>query len=114
MRHLRPAVEADELPRLWADPQRSLCFPVANGLPVGGIRMNLEGREPAGLLEPGAEADRFCEQLAADLTALEDPRTGCRLIRRVARTAELYQGPHIDELPDLLVEWSDDGPVANT
>ena len=115
VRPLRPAAQAaDELPRLWADPERSLCFPVANGLPVGGIRLNLAGREPAGRLQPGAEADRFCEQLATDLTALEDPETGRPLIRRVVRTVELYQGPHVAELPDLLVEWSDEGPLGNT
>ena len=32
----------------------------------------------------------------------------------MVRTADLYDGPHIDELPDLLVEWCDDGPLANT
>ena len=114
VRRVLPSPPPDELPRMWADPARSLCFQVANGLPVGGIRLNLAGREPAGRLTPGVEADRFCDRLAADLTALEDPRTGRQLIRRVVRTADLYDGPHIDELPDLLVEWCDDGPLANT
>jgi len=108
------AASANELPRLAADPERSLCFPVANGFPVGGIRLNLIGREPAGLLEPGEEANRFSDQLAADLTALEDPYTGRPLVHRVSRTAEFHEGPLVANLPDLLVEWSDEGPLANT
>jgi predicted AlkP superfamily phosphohydrolase/phosphomutase len=111
---VRPGPASDGLPRLSVDPEHSLCFPVSNGLPVGGIRLNLRGREPAGRLEPGAEADRFSDRLAADLLAIRNLDTNRPLIRRVARTRELYRGDRIDELPDLLVEWADDGPLANT
>lgn len=113
VRPLRPDAPHDELPRHSVDPQRSACFPVANGLPVGGLRLNLIGREPEGVLAPGPEADRFCETLAADLGAVVDADTGRPLVRRVVRTRDLYRGPRVDDLPDLLVEWSDEGPVGN-
>jgi len=90
-----------------ADVDRSRCFPIPNGYPVSGIRLNLAGREPRGVLEPGAEADRFCLELTRQLLAITDERTGGPLISRVLRTQELYDGPRGDALPDLLVEWND-------
>ena len=113
VRPLRPDARPDELPQHAVDPQRSLCFPVPNGLPVGGIRLNLAGREPAGMLDPGAEADRFCEELAADLAAVTNADTGRPLVRRVVQTKDLWPGPLVQDLPDVLVEWSDEGPLGN-
>lgn len=86
----------------------SRCFPVANGLAVGGIRLNLAGREPRGTLQPGASTDAFIAELCASLAEIVDQRTGRPLIRRVWRTCDVYEGPCLDALPDLLVEWSDE------
>jgi predicted AlkP superfamily phosphohydrolase/phosphomutase len=92
--------------RIQAEAGESRCFPIPNGFPVSGIRLNLVGREPQGMLRPGAEADAFCEQLTRDLLAIVDQRTGGPLIAAVDRTQALYQGDRLDALPDLLVEWS--------
>jgi predicted AlkP superfamily phosphohydrolase/phosphomutase len=101
-------------PSLRIDAVRSACFPVNNGLAVGGIRLNLAGREPSGRLQPGTEADAFCRRLTEDLLAIIDDRTGRPLISSVVRTSELYSGEHLRALPDLLVEWSDDAPLGST
>ena len=93
---------------------RSRCFPLANGLAVSGIRLNLEGREPSGTLRPGDEADRFVEQLESDLLAIMDDTTGAPLVARVARTRDLYRGEHLGALPDVLVEWSDRTAMGST
>lgn len=98
---------------LAAHLQASPCFPVGNGLAAGGIRLNLKGREPAGILEPGREANDFCRKLSDDLLAIIDERTGRPLVRRVIRAGELYQGERLSDLPDLLVEWSDDTPTGS-
>ena len=95
------------------DPCSSYCFPVNNGLVVGGIRLNLVGREPHGVLEPGAVAEAFCDELIADLLGIVDERTGNPLVRRVMRTARLYDGEHLNHLPDLLVEWNDEIPTGS-
>lgn len=114
-RGARPSAERSRtVPRLAVDAANSLCFPVRNGSAVSGIRLNLAGREPAGRLEPGAEAEAFCSRLRADLLGIVDERTGGPLIQRVVRTSELYEGPHLDLLPDLLVEWSDEVPTGST
>jgi predicted AlkP superfamily phosphohydrolase/phosphomutase len=102
------------LPTIGVDVSASRCFAVGNGLAVGGIRLNLAGREPRGILARGAEAEAFVEQLSADLLEIVDDRTGRPLVRRVLRTAELYQGPHLEDLPDILVEWSDDVATGST
>ncbi|HEY7894126.1 MAG TPA: alkaline phosphatase family protein [Gemmatimonadaceae bacterium] len=88
-------------------PALSRCFPVPNGLAVSGIRLNLAGREPRGILAPGDDAARFVDRLEADLLAIVDETTGAPLVSRVVRTRDLYQGDHLDDLPDLLVEWSE-------
>lgn len=101
-------------PKLKIDCEKSLCFPVNNGMSVGGIRLNLSGREPNGRLRPGAETDAFIAELTADLLAVIDERTGRPAIQRVVRSGDLYEGEHLHRLPDLLVEWADDVPTGST
>jgi predicted AlkP superfamily phosphohydrolase/phosphomutase len=101
------------LPTLGVDPASSYCFPVNNGFAVGGIRLNLAGREPAGILAAGAAED-FCRQLTEDLLSIVDARTKRPLVRRVLRTADIFRGERLEGLPDLLVEWSDDVPTGTT
>jgi len=94
------------------DPDRTRAFHIGlgTGAPFSGVRLNLRGREPAGALAAGPEADAFIEGLTRDLLAIVDPETGSPLVRRVLRTADLFQGPRLAELPDLLVEWHTEPP----
>ncbi len=103
----------DALPRWSLDPRRSRAFLVDNGLAVGGIRLNLEGREPQGLVAPGAEELAVSRKLAQDLEAVCDLGSGRPAIRRVMRTADLYRGSHLGLLPDILVAWSDQEPLGS-
>jgi len=88
-------------------------FRVTNNDAYGGIRINLVGREPYGRIRPGAEYAAFCEELSRDLLALINLDAGEPLVRRVLRTADLYRGEHIDDLPDLLVEWNRETPISS-
>jgi len=106
---LRQAINQRWLGRgspLGLDPARSHCFPLACGPTCAGIRLNLAGREPAGIVEPGEAAERFMEKLTAELLDLVNPGTGDPLILRVLRSTELWDGPYQNLLPDLLVEWN--------
>jgi predicted AlkP superfamily phosphohydrolase/phosphomutase len=109
----READGAGGLPTLGVDPRTSRCFPVGNGLAVGGIRLNLAGREPDGTLQP-EYAHAFCARLTRDLKEIVDQRTGGPLVRRVLRTAERFDGELLHHLPDLLVEWSDEVPTGSS
>jgi predicted AlkP superfamily phosphohydrolase/phosphomutase len=110
----RPGTGAAALPSLRVDVRHSRCFPVNNGLAVGGIRLNLAGREPSGVVQPGAEAEAFCAELQARLLEIVNAETGRPLVARVRRTAEMYAGEHRDALPDLLVEWNDATPLGSS
>lgn len=88
------------------DAARSKFFVLDNGFPVSGLRVNLKGREPQGLVAPGAEFTAVCTTLAEDLLDIVNARTGQPMVKSVRRTEEIYSGPHLDRLPDLLIEWS--------
>jgi predicted AlkP superfamily phosphohydrolase/phosphomutase len=101
---------------LCASPSSSMAFPVGLGLGAtwSGIRLNLKGREPQGLLAQGAEAERFAEWLSAELMAITRPESSMPLARRVMRTSDHFSGPHLPNLPDLLVEWEPEPPMGTS
>lgn len=74
-----------------------------------GIFVNLKGREPQGIVEPGAPYEALREKLMADLIALRDPETQEPVMRAVYRREELYVGPFLDLLPDVVFDLGD-GP----
>jgi len=90
--------------------ERKRCFEALNDSAFGAIRINLAGREPNGLVEPGEELESYIAELTASFMALRDADTGKPAVERVHRTSELFSGPRLDGLPDLFVEWRGDGP----
>lgn len=76
------------------------------------LSLNLEGREPMGVVKPGAEAETLMTRLREDLLQLTNAITGRRAVTDVVRTAEVYEGPNLLELPDLIVQWSHDTPIT--
>lgn len=96
------------------EPSASTCFVVDNGYPISGLRLNLRGREPAGLLDPGDEAARFIDELRTNLLAIVDADTGRAVIEGVHEVRDVYDGPLVDTLPDLVVEWADDAVLPTT
>ncbi len=93
-------------------PANRLAFQVAHNEISGAIRINLFGREPAGIVLPGEEYERICSLLTEELLALRVPETGERLVEAVLRTDQAYPGEHRNELPDLFVIWSRQGPIS--
>lgn len=91
---------------LEVDRAKRRCFEVRNNDATGGIRLNIKGREPNGLLEPGAEAEAFTEQLIADLKALVNPATGKPAVLRIVKTRDVYPGECSAGFPDLLIDWN--------
>lgn len=87
------------------DPARSQCFLVENTPAHGAIRVNLRGREPQGLIAPGADFERFCATLERDLMDLVVLPSGRPLVKRVIRCDRAYPGPMSERLPDLFVDW---------
>ncbi|MDP6619628.1 MAG: alkaline phosphatase family protein [Nitrospinota bacterium] len=83
------------------DWSRSRAYAMGNKL--GMVYVNLRGREPEGVVSPGAEYDALREELTDAFSRLSDPESGGRLFGRVIRGEEAYHGPHLDRAPDLLL-----------
>lgn len=69
---------------------------------MGNIYFNRQGREPQGVVAPGAQADALAERLMADLRALKDPQTGWPVFHSIYRGHDLYQGPALPDAPDIV------------
>jgi predicted AlkP superfamily phosphohydrolase/phosphomutase len=78
----------------------------------GHIYINLKGRDPQGIVEPG-DYDRVCTEIATRLIATVDPKRSQLPIRKVWRRDELYQGPALAYAPDLVVDWHDAAYMPN-
>ena len=74
----------------------------AYGMDPGRVYINLKGREPSGIVAPGAEYEALRDELAERLLALTCPETGERVVRAVLRPEELFHGPRAQHAPDLI------------
>lgn len=74
-----------------------------------GVFVNLRGRQPCGVVEPGPQYEDLRSALIALLSELKDPETGQRVARRVCRREEIWSGPCLELLPDVVVETEDEG-----
>jgi predicted AlkP superfamily phosphohydrolase/phosphomutase len=74
----------------------------AYSLIPGRIYLNVKGREPAGIVEPGAQYKELRRRVQAALEELRDPATGDKVIRQVLRREEIFSGGASDAAPDLL------------
>jgi len=93
-------------------PANRLAFQVEHNEISGAIRINLFGREPAGIVRPGEDYERICNRITQELLALRVPETGQPLVETVLRTDKAYPGEHRSELPDLFVIWSRRSPIT--
>jgi predicted AlkP superfamily phosphohydrolase/phosphomutase len=73
----------------------------------GDIFINLKGRDPHGIVNPGAEYESVRDSIIDRLSKLIDPETGRNAVDRVYRAEELYKGPMLEWAPDLIIEWHD-------
>ena len=69
---------------------------------MGNIYFNRRGREPEGIVAPGAESDALAERLMGDLGGLLDPATGQSVFHEIYRAADLYHGPALADAPDVI------------
>ena len=94
------------------DRARSRFFHHPNNTMYSGIRINLAGREPEGVVAP-EEQEELIAWLSSELSALKEPQTGRGVVSGVIRVADVCEGPHLDELPDLLVDWDRSAPISD-
>ena len=118
---LKPGFEK-ELPRDHADFKKQFLFAgavdwsktKAYGMGFNGLYLNLRGREldnpdtpedETGIVTE-AEADGLLREIKSKLEAEVHKETGMRPILRCALAKEIYNGPRMDEAPDMLVGYN--------
>jgi predicted AlkP superfamily phosphohydrolase/phosphomutase len=80
----------------------------------GYLRINLRGREPRGLVEPGAEEHALSRRVVEGLSRFVDADTGEPVVGEVVRSRDVFPpGPRTSDLPDLLVLWADTPAAAH-
>lgn len=71
----------------------------------GWIRLNVAGREPEGLVAPGAEARALEDEIAGELGRLTNADTGEPVVSGVLRRGDVGDGPRAGDLPDLTLRF---------
>jgi predicted AlkP superfamily phosphohydrolase/phosphomutase len=104
-----PPCDAGELPYQPATWYRHLWPRMkAFALPSfaeGYVRLNVRGRETAGIVDP-ADYERVCDELIAEISGLTDARSGKPIVREVRRTrSALDDSPKLPDA-DLIVLWA--------
>ncbi len=82
------------------DWSRTLAYSIGH---VGQIYVNLKGREPQGIVEPGAQRREVQQRIEEALQELRHPETGQPLLDRVIQGEQVAHGPYAHRSPDLHV-----------
>jgi predicted AlkP superfamily phosphohydrolase/phosphomutase len=79
----------------------------AYGLGLGGIYLNVRGREARGIVAPGAESGALKAELVRKLTALRDGAKGPAAVTNVYDRDAVYFGPYKENAPDLIIGYNE-------
>lgn len=120
LRRHAPRSVRGELRQMWRGLQH-IDFPKTQAYhfpmkcsPLAGININVRGRQPNGVVDP-EEYERLRDRILAEIRDVKDPKTGERIVLRVYKREELYDGPFVERAPDIVV-WCNDmyreGPFA--
>jgi predicted AlkP superfamily phosphohydrolase/phosphomutase len=75
----------------------------AYSMDPGRIYINLKGREPAGIVNPGTEYQALREELVREIATIKDPDSGEDMLDSVKTKEELFSGPNFDAAPDIVM-----------
>jgi len=66
-----------------------------------GLRINLKGREPNGMVEP-EDFEKIRDKVVEEFREVRDPDTGMTVFKKVLPREAVLSGPHSDIAPDIL------------
>lgn len=72
----------------------------------GYVRVNLKEREPEGIVEPGDEYDEICHSILDVAQRMINPENGLPVASDVHKTVDLYSGPCVVNMPDVILNWN--------
>ncbi len=73
---------------------------------LNSLYINQRGREAEGVVNPGAEKEALVREIAHKLENFRDPKTGERPVLRAFVAKDVYQGPYVEEAPDIIVGYN--------
>ena len=79
----------------------------AYSLGLGGIFINVKGREGQGVVRPGREYDKVRSEIMAKIREFRDPDNGAPVIQGVYRREDIFKGPQLESAPDLQLSFYD-------
>lgn len=82
------------------DWSRTRAYSVGN---IGQIFLNVRGREPEGIVDPEGDYESTRAALIQELHGLNHPKDGRPLADHIYRREEIYHGPFLEEMPDILL-----------
>jgi predicted AlkP superfamily phosphohydrolase/phosphomutase len=77
----------------------------------GFLRINLKGREPQGIVEPGREYQELCDELYQTVKGMYNPANGRLAARTIYKTDDIYSGCCRSHMPDIIINWNIDAQV---
>ncbi|MBI3951730.1 MAG: alkaline phosphatase family protein [Acidobacteria bacterium] len=80
---------------------------------LGQIVINVAGRDPKGSVSPGEEYYAVREEIMRKLKDLRDPDTGQLIGGEVYLKEEVYQGPYLEDAPDITYLPLENNYMAN-
>lgn len=105
---MRPGEEAGDFFHS-VDWERTKAYAVG----LGGLYLNLKGREERGIVDAD-EAEALKRSISRGLTGLRDDVPNRVAIRSIVAREQIYNGPYVNEAPDMLVNFSEGYRVSWT
>ncbi len=69
---------------------------------AGQLWINVLGREPQGIVSPGAHYEAVRNEVIDLLLAMRDPQTDEKMVDQVYTREELYSGAYVNNMPDIV------------
>lgn len=91
---------------------RRRFFKEPNNTVYGGVRLNLMGREPKGIVPP-EEVDALIAEITEGLLELVNADTGKPVVRGVERCDRWHKRSPTDTMPDLFLDWERSALIEN-
>ncbi len=92
---------------LEAKRRRRRAFAMPLNEETGAIRINLRGREPGGMVEPGKEAQALEKELRDALLELRDADSNMPLVSEIHLSRDLVSGAADGlSIPDIFITWN--------
>jgi predicted AlkP superfamily phosphohydrolase/phosphomutase len=85
----------------------------AYAIGLGGIYLNVAGREKEGIVKQNGEYEFIQSRLITALLEWRDPKTGQPVFANVYRAQDIYEGPHAGSGPDLVLGFNEGYRVSS-